>query len=882
MARYSFSVYGTSGLKYGQLENNRAYYNASLRAKSLNYRTVYLYWTSVISDPDIEISPGVPALPTHWKLMRNYSGSSDSPYDGIIVDSGLISEYRTTAIDAQLTPNTQVTYSLWIFDGIAWRNCGDATTVVVEESLTPTLVKLEKWLPAAWLNEQYDSIGEPDTSDLNDVLSAYAFAYDKLRTEGKILETSQNYKYMPIQLLKNKIEERGFSYEPVLGDTYHRGLYRVGELVNGTKGTTQAIESYVTALTHWIPEVHVGQNLLLDYNDSSFEESKGRWSTSVGTVEHIHFSASLATVGVTVTAPTPTVYNPNPYFGPRSVAFGWTHGHNTSPVLTLPAATDSKILYGIPVEPATRYRFSGYFRVKDASKTGSAKVKISWYDSTGTLISTTLDGTAVTLTASWQQVFSKSDSGTNGQLAPDNAAYASLTITFTNTSNQAEYIFDMFQFTVANGTTTFEDARKVLVYVRGEKTNLLRNPSFETNGNYWSAHNGALSSSSTPAYAKVNGTKSGKFIAASPENENAGIASEWMPVLPGQTYTFSAYISSPLTKPLIARIEFSSLQSEEEQTEILNDEDGYYYPPTEYYVDNSATLSSTATRISVTAVAPTYAKDAGLPSAKVSLFIDAAASGDTFYVDSAMLERGDFATTYFDGDGANLPADPINNEVILSTECFWENDATSSGKSYRWNNYNAKIVRLAETLPLVLPHACSWEIRSGIPTEDYPELSPSLLKAPSFEMNTDGWITNSSTLVRSVYRGSIFDEYTTHGVAFGKITSTASSAFGIESEKAIIDYLAGYYSSIAIKPENEDAYGVYTLTMRFYDSGDVLLLTKTDTMRIQRSDRWAYMATYATKAEVYGASKASVKIECTPDSLGAGRVFYLDRVVFRQ
>jgi len=890
MARYSFAVYGTSGLKYGQLENNRAYYNANLTARSLTYRAVDLYWSSILTDPEKEITPGVAATVTHWKLVRNYSGASDDPYDGTTVDSGTISNYRTTAIDSLLEPNTQVTYSLWIFDGVDWINCGNASTVVVEESLTPTLIKVEKWLPAAWLNVSGDKVGEAEDTDLTRVLAGYAFAYDKLRAEANVLNSSMDYRYTPIQLLQNKIEERGFSYEPVLGDIYHRSIYRISEKTNATKGTKQSIASYVTALTHWVPEIKIGHNLMLDYNDSSFEESVGRWSTSVGNIQTVTFSNSLSTIGVDVTAPTPVYSNPLSTFAPKATAFGWTHGHNVSPTLTLPAAADSKILYGIPIVPNKRYLFIGYFRVKEASNAGSAKVKISWYDAAGTLISTTADGTTVTLNTVWEEVSSKSDSGTNGQLAPSNAYYASITITFTNASAQAEYLFDMFQFSLAEKASTYEDARKTLICVGGDKTNLIHNPSFENNTNTWTAHNGTLTRVTTPSYAIHRGTKAAKFEVTN-NLEIAGIVSDWMPVLSGQAYTFSAYVSAPPTKSVTARIEFSALQSAEDQAQILTDSDGDYYPLNEYYVDDIEIISDSKTRMTVTAVAPSYVVDAGSPSAKVSLFLNAPEAGDVFYVDGVQLERGATATTYFDGEGANLPANPLDEEVINSADCRWEYDhpdgvvitaESQYGRSYRWNNYAAKLARLYDTLPLVLPYASSWEIVSGLPTPEFAELTPSILISPSFEKSTDGWTTNSSTLIRQLYRGTVFDEYSTNGVAFGKVTSNAATAFGITSTKGAVDTLAGYYTSVAIKPENADAFGNYTITARFYDSADILLTSKTKTVRVSVLNRWAYIAVYAPKSQIFGAASADVKIECLPDSPAIGVVFDVDRVVFRQ
>jgi hypothetical protein len=875
MARYSFAVYGSPGLKYGQIENNRAYYNVSLQALCLRYRTISLYWTSVLTDPD---DPS----PTHWMVVRNYQGASDNPYQGVIIDSGEINSYRLSAVDRDVDENTQITYSFWLFNGTSWINCGNANVISVSEDIIPTLTKMEKWIPAAWLNSGFnsgDGIGESQTNDFTNVLSAYAFAYDKLRAEANILEKSSEYAFTPVQLLKSKIEDRGFRYEPTLGDIYHRGVYRVSELVNTKKGTTESVIACTTALTHWSTRVVNGKNLMLDYNDSSFEESVGRWVAQTGTITHRHYADSVTDFGVNIAPPTVTYNNPNPYFAPRALGFmSLSNGSAGTHNLNLPGTSASKILYGIPVKENTKYIFTGRARILASANGGTVRAQITWFDREGNLI-TIAQNTAptVTLTQSFQPFYSS----VSGEVAPDNAVYAAITIVATTAAAATRIFFDMFEFTEAPNSSYYEDARKVLVYVGGNTTNYLHNPSFEANTSGWLSLNGTLAVSSTPAAAIIRGTKVGKFTTT--QEGTAAICTEWIPVNASDSYTFSAYVTSNTNKNVIARLEFSSLLTSEEQTTILSDADGLYYPIQDYVVDSDPLeLTTEAQRIHVTAVSPAYGVDSGYPSAKVWLYLENAEAGDILYVDGLMLEEGIEPSTYFDGSGAPAPANPIANEYIQAADCTWEFPDTSSGKSYRWTNYTNKLIRLAETLPLIMPNGSSWEIKPGFPTPNYPELTPSILKSPSFEQGIEGWVEDSSDLERQVTRGSLFDEFTTHGAAFGHITSTAATTFGIHSEKTKIDYLAGYYISAAIKPENEDAYGSYSIRARFYDEADVLIVQKTYTARVIHSDRWAYFSTYAPKSEISGAVTAQLYVEATPDALGAGRVFYLDRVVFRQ
>jgi hypothetical protein len=214
-------------------------------------------------------------------------------------------------------------------------------------------------------------------------LTAYAFAYDRLRIEAGLLEKSSDFKKISTALLRYKVQDLGFSYEPTLGDTYHRSVYRSGNIINSTKGTSRGISAYTTALTHWDTDIRVGHNLMLDYNDSSFEESIGRWGISglrapgytplptplyASTLTHQKYSTSLADLGVTVTPPSPGLYDP--VFPPRNSGFmAWKGPATGSFIITryfrLPAETGSyagknDVQKGIPVTPGKRYIFTPY------------------------------------------------------------------------------------------------------------------------------------------------------------------------------------------------------------------------------------------------------------------------------------------------------------------------------------------------------------------------------------------------------------------------------------------------------------------------------------------------------------------------------------------
>jgi hypothetical protein len=1079
MAKYSFSQYGSP--KYGEIENNRVFYNVGLTAWSYDYQTISLTWGSVITDP-------ADPLPTHWKLIKSFSGVPLNPYDGLSVDEDLISSYRLAKIDLEsLEQSSEITYSFWVFNGANWINCGSTKALAVPS--TDTINKVSKWIPRVWLNnisgELGDLTGEPESSnELYTTLTAYSFAYDRLRAEAGLLEKSSDFKKISTALLRYKVQDLGFAYEPTLGDTYHRSVYRSGNIINATKGTSRGISSYTTSLTHWDTDVRIGHNLMLDYNDSSFEESIGRWSNTVQgftdtapaynsathhvgwTLTHQKYATSLADLGVAITPPSGNFYDN--LFPPRTSGFmrlarGAT-GTQSNQTITLSGwnSTSSK-LYGIPIKPGKNYTFNGWVRSKNV-RSGSALTNypnllglLVFFDKNGVRISVSAAGGEIReITNTWAYF---SFGTTVGFLTPDNAVYAGVELLVQGVPANTELLFDMFQFSETEYSLEYQDARKVIVTVAGEKENLLPNPGFDNSTANWAALNATVSQDfNPPAAAKVFGSAVAKVKATS--DDTVAFVSDWVPVAPGANYTFSIHASGA-TRAVKARIEYSSQQSDYDQVTVLTDTDGQYYPIDPYYVDSDpVTLTSTAQRLSVTSVAPVKTTDSGIPLAKVSVYTDAAEINDVFYFDAALLEQTPVLDSFFQGSGAPTPANPNTSTFFVPADCHWEiksvvnfvdnpsletttgwtagsgttftsvseispalygtkqgkvskagggsistvvtipnaavggedmvvsayvrnkagtysistngqavnlfeieeankdswtriyaprvaaagettftltvslstgsgsaavfyidgvqaelgripskfvdpagsgvvtrpntgditknmylsrEESAHGGKSNYWATYYEKYSRLFYTLPKVLPHGSSWSIEAGRATIPYPELETSLIPSASFERSLGSWSGVAANLSRTVTRGTLFDEYCTHGTAFCKVTANAASAFGITTGQVPVLGLRGYYASVAVKPENEDAFGTYSLTVKFYDEFDIQIISRTSTALVTRQDRWAYLATTISAADTAGASYAVVSVTCaTTAPAAAGQTFHIDRVVFRE
>lgn len=299
MARYGLGIYN-SGFTYGESDPAQLKYDAQLRTIQVDYKTVNLYWSTVTTSAgDYPI--------THWKIIKSANGYPDNPNDGIYVTGGSLLDSESsptsrgnvpsgsyTDTETSFSTGTAVTYSLWVFNGLDWIFCGSSNTIVVADT-NETTYKLMRMLPAAWVDADYTTwnaktieqkqaalVASPETtSDLHKFISGFGFYVDKLRAEISLILNLSDYRKYPTAMLGYAVTDRGLSYEPTLGDNYHRALYKNGHLINSLKGSKLGLDLFISSLTHFKNTVSLGNNLLLDYNQASFEENISCWNTSI-------------------------------------------------------------------------------------------------------------------------------------------------------------------------------------------------------------------------------------------------------------------------------------------------------------------------------------------------------------------------------------------------------------------------------------------------------------------------------------------------------------------------------------------------------------------------------------------------------------------------
>ena len=127
----------------------------------------------------------------------------------------------------------------------------------------------------------------------------FGFELSKYHTLTNLLFSRYDTAKLNGLLLPSMLQELGLTFEPEIGYQQARILSRDATALYKGKGSLDGLREFLKAFTGWaVPTVAdvpnptingilVSNNKMLDYNDSSFEESVGHWvsdSSSVATV----------------------------------------------------------------------------------------------------------------------------------------------------------------------------------------------------------------------------------------------------------------------------------------------------------------------------------------------------------------------------------------------------------------------------------------------------------------------------------------------------------------------------------------------------------------------------------------------------------------------
>jgi len=294
MSRYGLDYYSSPSfpLSYYGSDNPLTFDASPVTATSSNYLEITLKWSVPIGDWD------------QMKIMRSPYGFPVNITDGINVFSTLKIENDDSYVDrATLEKPKFYYYSLFVREttqntwvlagkviGFAVPNYGGGTRLY---DLMPKITKL---------TTPYVASIPDENNDLKEFLSLFGYQFDYIKGTVETLFERYNFEQMSNTVIPLLLNQFGVTFEPEIGFQNSRVLVRDSLQLSKEKGSSQGIRQYVKAFTGWacpspidgsvhpvVEGIKTSHNLMLDYNDSSFEEGVGRWASSdgSGTLRHI-------------------------------------------------------------------------------------------------------------------------------------------------------------------------------------------------------------------------------------------------------------------------------------------------------------------------------------------------------------------------------------------------------------------------------------------------------------------------------------------------------------------------------------------------------------------------------------------------------------------
>lgn len=463
MARYGTFLWG-SGTLYGTQPSSELDVEPFV-ARAIDYRRIDVSWT-----------PPSGTF-TRFRLLRNQGNIPEHEEDGVkLIDStdltlisnkSLYEDGLENVGDAAtaLIPGGFVFYAIWLLLDDGWYAASYAYTLLAQDHSVPlgegtdrTQTTHERFmdiLPRVYTTASGNPLDEVDRdSDLWTFLSGFSYTLDELMTFADLLMPDRNALNLSPERLELRAKELGLSVEPRPSTRYQRRLVKDAQNLFSTKGTVQGVANAVEGITGYAPTLTESPNLLLSYQDGTFVRSTGLWEGNAG--------LTISAVD-TLLPPTAEPNSVDDFYTCKAVS--------TRVNAFLSYGVSSPTTLGVPVKGSVSYSFSAYLQRVEAT---NATFAISWYNFRGTFLSTST-GTATAVGTSWAKQ-------THTATSPATAAFATLSITF---SAIGTVYVDLCQFAPST-VTQYSEPRSLDILLDPSKTNLVVNPSFETNTSSWS------------------------------------------------------------------------------------------------------------------------------------------------------------------------------------------------------------------------------------------------------------------------------------------------------------------------------------------------------------------------------------------------------------
>ena len=643
MTKYGVNYYGAS--QYGQA----ALLNYSVQPMSIlvypavstlstEFRKVKVSWQPPTGDF------------TRFRLVRNQAGYPETAEDGVIIFdefamSGTVS--RSYFVDGEDNPTEiplvsgrQVYYRVFLFTtDKVWTVAGSITAIVPSNHGVQT--QLMSYIPRVYTSKEQSPLGSVDiTSALYDFIWGMSFTQEEFLTYLDLVRPRHTGLETPIELITAETSNVGLVQESGLPTKNQKRLVREALYLYTSKGTQNGLSTYAEALTGFAPTITVSQNLLLTIQDSTFYGGLGNWVFSSSTAEVSQEQVPSSGDKVIDTTDTCKVTASG---GGFSMLLGG----------------DFPITKGIPVTEGSEYIAS--CKVKSPTSAGNVSINIAWFDGTGTYISATTVST-ISANNTWKTL-------SNTATAPTGASYAGLDI---GSNGSGVYYIDQVCMQLGN-TVVYDEARAVDIFLLPNKTNYIKNPSFETNVTDGWTLSGSATASKNEDVSDIaySGSNSAKVIGTGAWS----YTSNTVPIISGLYYTASGLVKSnaPLTVTFVGR---------DSSNNIIETADLFT-------IDTTTTWS----RFTISHLIDAFDENV----ATYELHFEGTTG--TYYFDCIQFEQGNKASDYFDGE---LPS---------YFGAVWEATIDNS-YSHLYPSKPEKVTRLGKTLNEWVPQNTFWRLRT--------------------------------------------------------------------------------------------------------------------------------------------------------------------------
>jgi len=726
MANYGNAVYGIS--KYG-ISPLLAYSVEPMALLVTDFHEAYVYWKTPTGNY------------TKVRLVRNQNSFPETSEDGIIVyedstttftktvfhDGGGVEDLPSTPA---IVPGKPIYYKIFLFtDALAWVDAGSVGGVVPGDHQTAE--KMLNLLPRVFTSAEQSPLSPVNyTSALANFMDSFGFELDEILTYLDLLLPDHTRISTVASMLPLEVANFGLLGEPGLPVKNQKQLIRESVYMYNNKGTLNGLGTYVESLTGYAPVLTVSTNLLLTPQDSTFYKSTGNWtatdtSTFAASTEQVPPTNSnnidlsytckiVATgagsmklgnldpvrTGIPVSPATNYVLSAQikspasagsitpkiTYYDGTGTQIGSTisgtatAGTNTWAETSVTARTTKKVFESV----ATATGASGtvtYTTSSDHNLIAGEVVTVSGFiapDTAFNLTDVTIDSVPTSTT------FTVTDAATGSTTTPGlvtnsstDTYYASVELAW---SAAGTYYVDMV--CVQSGqTVAYDEARSLDIFLTPNKTNFIKNPTFETDvTTSWTKVGTNLTvtqdaDNPTESYSGEHGAKLVNTSGAWSYTSNT------FPIEKGQYYSVSFYkkATAEFTLTVVGRDSGGAAVSVD--------------APAPYTVG----LSSTWVRDYYTVLV-------GINSEIETLEIQFSGTGaNTLFLDSIQAEKSPKATDYFDGSLLAISGNPFG--------AVWQGAVGNSFSSV-YNSKPLKLPRLGYTLNDWVPQNLFWRIRT--------------------------------------------------------------------------------------------------------------------------------------------------------------------------